>query len=68
MARNHGGNIVPEVSARGESQSNGVAEQAAQVVAEFVGVLKEQVEVKTNVKLAPQDTISLWMVPWAAIF
>ena len=38
------GIIVPEVSARGESQSNGVAEQAAQVVAEFVRVLKEQIE------------------------
>ena len=48
VARCHGGIIVPEVSARGESQSNGVAEQAAQVVAEFVRVLKEQIEVKTK--------------------
>ena len=67
VARYHGGIIVPEVSARGESQSNGVAEQAAQVVAEFVRVLKEQIEVKTKMKLSPEDTISLWMVRWASI-
>ena len=67
VARYHGGIIVLEVSARGESQSNGIAEQAAQVVAEFVRVLKEQIEVKTKMKLSPEDTISLWMVRWASI-
>ena len=32
----HGGIVLMEVSARGESQSNGKCEQAVQVVAEFV--------------------------------
>ena len=67
VARYHGRIIVLEVSARGESQSNGVAELAAQVVAEFVRVLEEQIEVKTKMKLSPEDTISLWMVRWASI-
>ena len=40
VARCHGGIIVPEVSARAENQPNGVTEQALQVVAEFVRVLK----------------------------
>ena len=42
------------------------AEQAAQVVAEFVRALKEQIQVK--MKLSPEDPISLWMVRWASIF
>ena len=44
LGRYHGGIIIPEVSTRGESQSNGCCEQAVQVVAEFIRVLKEQVE------------------------
>ena len=52
VARCHGGIIVPEVCARGESESYGVAHQATQAVAEFVRVLKEQIEVKTKVKLS----------------
>ena len=66
VARYHGGIVVPEVSARGESRSNGVAEQAAQVFVEFVRVLKEQFEAKTKMKLPPEDTILLWMVRWAS--
>ena len=38
------GNYFPEVSACGESLSNGCCEQAAQGVAEFSRVLKEQAE------------------------
>ena len=40
VSRFHGGVIIPELSARGESQSNGSVEQTVQVVAEFVRVLK----------------------------
>ena len=36
----HGGIVMMEVSDRGESQSNGKCEQAVQVVAEFLRVLK----------------------------
>ena len=63
-----GGIIIPEVSASGESQSNGAAEQEAQVVAEFVRVLKEQIEHKVGIKLKPTDTLSQWVIRRAAIF
>ena len=62
----HGGIIIPEVPARGESQSNGCCEQAAQVVAEFIRVLKEQVEQKAKVKLNLENNMCHWMVRWAA--
>ena len=42
LGKYHGGIIIPEVSARGESQSNGCCEHGAQVVAEFIRVLKER--------------------------
>ena len=67
VGKYHGGIIIPEISARGESQSNGAAEQAAQVVAVFVRVLKEQIEHKVGIKLKPTVTISQWMIRWAAI-
>ena len=35
VGKYHGGMVMMEVSARGESQSNGKCEQAVQVVAEF---------------------------------
>ena len=44
VGKYHKGIVMMEVSARGESQSNGRCEQAVQVVAEFVRVLKEQLE------------------------
>ena len=58
--------IIPEVSARGESQSNGCCEQADQVVAESIRVLKEQAEQKAKVKLNVENNICHWMVRWAA--
>ena len=67
IGRFHGGVLIPEVSARGESQSNGTVERAAQVVAELVRVLKEQLEQKATVQVGPTDTISLWMFRWAAM-
>ena len=66
LGRYHGGIIIPEVSARGESQSNGYCEQAVQVVAEFIRVQKEQVEQKAKVKLNLENNICHWMVRWAA--
>ena len=62
LSRYHGGVIIPEVSARGESQSNGCCEQAVQVVAEFIRVLKEQVEQKAKVKLNLENNICHWIV------
>ena len=66
LGRYHGGIIIPEVSARGESQSNGCCEQAVQAVAEFIRVLTEQVEQKAKVKLNLENNICHWMVRWAA--
>ena len=67
IGRFHGGVLIPEVSARGESQSNGAVERAAQVVAELVRVLKEQLEQNATVQVGLTDTISLWMFRWAAM-
>ena len=67
LGRLHGGRIVPEVPAKGESQSNGRVEEAGKTVREFTRVLKEQVEDKAKVKLDSQDEILLWMIRWAAM-
>ena len=40
-----------EGPAAGESQSNGLVEEAGKTVRDFVRVLKEQIEGKTDVKL-----------------
>ena len=62
-AKYHGGIVVQEGAAVGESQSNGVVEEAGKMVREFVRVLKEQIEGKTNVKLECDDVIiSRYMV------
>lgn len=53
--------------ARGESQSNGAAEEAGKTVREFTRVLRMQTEDKAKVKLGPDDVITLWMVRWAAM-
>ena len=55
LAKYHGGVVVPEGPAVGESQSNGLAEEAGKTVREFVRVLKEQIEGKTNTKLKTDD-------------
>ena len=45
-AKYHGGIVVQEGPAVGESQSNGLVEDAGKTVREFVRVLKEQIEGK----------------------
>ena len=64
LAKNHGGIVVQERPAVGESQSNGLVEEAGKTVREFVWVLKEG---KTNVKLKCDDVIIQWMIRWAAM-
>ena len=51
LGRFHGGVVIPESPAKGESQSNGRAEGAGRVVREFTRVLKEQVEIKAKTKV-----------------
>ena len=48
-----------EVSDRGESQSNSKCEQAVQVVAEFLRVLKEQLEQRCKIQVVRSDSITL---------
>ena len=61
LAKYHGGMVVEEGPADGESQSNGRVEEAGKTVRESVRVLKEQIEEKTNVKLQCDDVIIQWM-------
>ena len=67
VGKYHGGIVMMEVSARGESQSNGKCERAVQVVAEFVRVLKEQLEQRCKIQVVRSDNITHWMVRWAAM-
>ena len=67
LAKFHGGQVVPETSAKGESQSNGVVEEAGKTIREFVRVLKEQMEDRAGMTLSPGDVIVQWMVRWAAM-
>ena len=67
LGRFHCGTVIPEQSAKGESQSNGRAEDAAKLVREFMRVLKEQVEGEAKIKIDGDETITLWMIRWAAM-
>ena len=67
LARYPGGRVVPEDVPRGESQSNGTVEEAGKTVREYARVLKAQLEEKTGMTLHPGDSITAWMVRWAAM-
>ena len=67
VAKFHGGEVIPEGPAKGESQSNGRVEEAGKTVRGFVRVFKEQLEEKAEVKLEPEDDILQWMIRWAAM-
>ena len=67
IARLHGGQVVPEQSARGESQSNSMAEQSNQVIGEFVRVFKLQIDENTSLKLDQTFNIYSWMIRWAGM-
>ena len=67
LAKYHGGIVVQEGPAVGESQSHGRVEEAGKTVREFVRVLKEQIEGKTNVMLQCDDVIIQRMTRWAAM-
>ena len=61
----HGGIVITETSARGESQSNGAAEQNVLVVSEFIRVLKLQIDERTGLTIGADHTIYPWIVRWA---
>ena len=63
----HGGRVVLEKPAKGESQSNGRIEEAGKTVREFTRVLKEQLEDRCHMKLSSDSPVILWMIRWAAM-
>ena len=65
--RFHGGIVIPEHPAKGESQSNGVVEGAGRIVRDFVRVLKGQIEENTGGHIETDDVIIQWIVRWAAM-
>ena len=67
VAKFHGGRVIPEGPAKGESQSNGRAEEAGKTVRGFTRVLKDQIEEKAGMTIECDDNITLWMVRWAAM-
>ena len=67
IGKYHGGEVIPEEPAKGESQSNGVVEEAGKTVREFTRVYKEQIEEKTGIELASDSPIILWVIRWAAM-
>ena len=58
VSKFHGGRVIPEAPAKGESQSNGIVEEAGKTVREYTRVLKDQIEVKANIKLKCDDVIT----------
>ena len=64
LANYHGGRAVPEGPAKGESKSNGRAEQAGKTVREFTRVLKEALDLATVQEEAATtlETISACLV------
>ena len=59
--------MVPELSAKNESQSNGTAEETGKTVGEFTRVLNNQMKDRAGVKLDTGHAITLWLVRWAAM-
>ena len=67
VAKFHGGEVIPEQPPKGESQSNGIVEEAVRAVREFTRVFKEVIEDKANIQLEVDSVITLWLVRWAAM-
>ena len=67
IANFHGGEVIPEGPAKGESQPNGRVEEAGTTVRGFTRVFKAQIEEMAKIKLEPEDVILQWMIRWAAM-
>ena len=67
LGKFHGGLIVPEHPAKGESSSNGVVEQGGQAVRGLLRTLKEAIEEKAATKLTDTDAVVQWGLRWAAM-
>ena len=67
LAKRHGGRVVPERPPPGESESNGVIEEAGRTVRCLAVTLKDALETKLKVKLQPGDAITEWIFRWSAM-
>ena len=67
LSRDHGVEVVPEESAVGDSQGNGLAEQAAREVKAKVRSLRLQAEELHGRPLRPDHPCLPWMVDFAAM-
>ena len=67
VARFHGGRVIPEKPAKGESPSNGVVEEVGKTVRRFARVSKYQLEEQTGAKLEVASVLIQWMIRWAAM-
>ena len=65
MARFHGGEVIPDSPAKGESQSNGRVEEVGKTVRGFTRVFKQQIEEMCKITLEPEDVILQWIIRWA---
>ena len=67
ISHHHGGQVVPEVSAKGESPSNGVIEQSVQIVQEFARVIKLSIESNVDITIGPDLEVYSWLIRWAGM-
>ena len=61
VGRFHGGRVVPEFPAKGESQLVGAVEGAGSTVREFARVIKDVIEDKADTVSESGDMITQWI-------
>ena len=57
LAKYHGGRVIVEHPPKGESQSNGLVEEAGKTIREYVRVLRDHIEFHADIDLRPEDVI-----------
>ena len=67
VAKYHGGRVIPEQSATGESQSNGKIEVSGKIIRGMIKIYKHQLEEMADMKLESKDVVMQWMIRWAAM-
>ena len=67
LAKFHGGTVVPEAPAKGESPSNGAIEEAGKTVREFVRVYRDQIQENAKITILSDSVLLQWMIRWAAM-
>ena len=67
VAEFHGGVVVQESPAKGESESNGAVEGAGRIIKDFTRIFKLQIEDKAGISIDSTDPIFQWCIRWAAM-